>query len=59
MVSQGGTNDNNDNNNKGLKISHLKFCLVFIGLFLKKKISFNYEVFFHNLPSYNVYVLCL
>ena len=56
MVSQGGTNDNN---NKGLKIAYLKFHLAFINLFLTKKVSFKYEVFVHNLPSYNIYVLCL
>ena len=62
MVSQ---RRKNDNNNKGLKIAYLKFCLVFIDLFLTKKISFNYEVFVHNLPSYNIcsmfidiYLLC-
>ena len=56
MVSQGGTNDNN---NKGLKLAYLKFCLVFIDLLLTKKISFKYEVFVHNLPSDNIYVLRL
>ena len=44
MVSQRGTNDNNK---KGLKIAYLKFYLVFIDLFLTKKISFSYEVFVH------------
>ena len=56
MVSQGGINDNNI---KGLKIAYLKFCLVFIDLFLTKKIYFNYKVFVHNSPSYDIYVLCL
>ena len=56
MVSQGGANDNN---NKGLKIASLKFCLVFIDLFLTKKISCKCEVFVQNLLSYNIYVLCL
>ena len=52
MVSQGGTNDNN---NKGLKIAYLKFCLVFTNLFPTKKISFRYEVFVHDLLLCNMF----